>query len=272
MLSASAPATEHPCPGWLPCSPLSTQAARRELDTIDVLLRLPAFGISLLPAQLAQMPDRSQVLRLIMEARVQPQQQLLLEGASGATAAEAQPAAAGDDSIAEVAVATAAAEVAAAAGPASGPLSPRFGGAGAFIGTGRRRAAALAAVTGALGAAVGVAGAAVGVAGAAVGAAVSVASDVGAVMGHLATSPRSGSSFTPPWPRSPRGSVSVAAVAAGQPPPASSSPQRAQPPYKRLSDVLEIARLLGMSSEREQLQVRLPRQPLRTCLIVACFC
>ncbi len=46
-----------------------SKVARRELDGIAALRRLPEFGVSMLPAQLRDLPDRRQLLRTVMTGR-----------------------------------------------------------------------------------------------------------------------------------------------------------------------------------------------------------
>jgi hypothetical protein len=52
--------------------PYNSTAAQYELDMLEVLLRLPEFGVSLLPAELRGLPDKSVVLKRVLTHRVVP--------------------------------------------------------------------------------------------------------------------------------------------------------------------------------------------------------
>jgi hypothetical protein len=252
-------------PSLLPSRPPCPQAAQAEQDTISVLLKLPEFGLHLLPAQLAQMPDRSQVLRLIMEAR----RDAAALGADDAPSSHAPAAAAGAPRIGRRAAAIAAVQgtLAAAAAAAAGGLASvggGSGGSGAGSGAtsprvGARAAAAalaglpLAAVQGAFGVAAGVVhAAAAGVAGAAgmAGGGSGASTPRGRHSNDGGASPRAGSFEAAAADGGGGGSPRARGVSGiGRP--------THKPAYKRLSEVLEVARLLGMASAHEQQQVRL---------------
>jgi hypothetical protein len=52
--------------------PYNSVAAQYELNMLEVLLRLPEFGVNLLPAELRGLPDKSVVLKRVLTHRVVP--------------------------------------------------------------------------------------------------------------------------------------------------------------------------------------------------------